>query len=85
MLQRKRAKIADKKRRIAKKQADAAEYQKLLAQRLKEKGSAEARAWPRGGPSSLPLPRPRLPHQPKECPDAFRCFKKHPPPLIRFL
>ena len=36
VLQRKRAKIADKKRRIAKKQVAAADYQKLVAQRLKE-------------------------------------------------
>ena len=35
-LQRKRARIADKKKRIAKKKSEAAEYQKLLAQRLKE-------------------------------------------------
>ncbi|KAH0915415.1 hypothetical protein HID58_029861 [Brassica napus] len=35
-LQRKRARIADKKKRIAKANADAAEYQKLLASRLKE-------------------------------------------------
>ncbi|KAE8709459.1 40S ribosomal protein S6 [Hibiscus syriacus] len=35
-LQRKRARIAEKKKRVAKAKADAAEYQKLLAQRLKE-------------------------------------------------
>ena len=35
-LQRKRARIADKKKRIAKANADAADYQKLLASRLKE-------------------------------------------------
>ncbi|KAL2456245.1 40S ribosomal protein S6-2 [Abeliophyllum distichum] len=35
-LQRKRARIADKKKRIAKAKAEAAEYQKLLASRLKE-------------------------------------------------
>lgn len=35
-LQRKRSRIAEKKRRIAKAKADAAEYQKLLATRLKE-------------------------------------------------
>ncbi|WRX13526.1 Small ribosomal subunit protein eS6 - like 3 [Theobroma cacao] len=35
-LQRKRARIADKKKRIAKAKAEAAEYQKLLALRLKE-------------------------------------------------
>ncbi|KAK7246479.1 hypothetical protein RIF29_41347 [Crotalaria pallida] len=35
-LQRKRARIADKKKRIAKAKSDAAEYQKLLASRLKE-------------------------------------------------
>jgi hypothetical protein len=35
-LQRKRARIADKKKRIIKKKSEAAEYQKLLAQRLKE-------------------------------------------------
>lgn len=35
-LQRKRARIADKKKRIAKARAEAAEYQKLLATRLKE-------------------------------------------------
>ncbi|XVE93158.1 hypothetical protein REPUB_Repub01dG0166200 [Reevesia pubescens] len=35
-LQRKRARIADKKKRIAKAKAEAAEYQKLLAMRLKE-------------------------------------------------
>jgi 3'-phosphoadenosine 5'-phosphosulfate (PAPS) 3'-phosphatase len=35
-LQRKRARIADKKKRITKKKSEAAEYQKLLAQRLKE-------------------------------------------------
>ncbi|KAL2477350.1 40S ribosomal protein S6-like [Forsythia ovata] len=35
-LQRKRARIADKKKRIAKAKAEAAEYQKLLATRLKE-------------------------------------------------
>ncbi|KAG5548820.1 hypothetical protein RHGRI_014240 [Rhododendron griersonianum] len=35
-LQRKRAKIAEKKRRIAKAKTEAAEYQKLLASRLKE-------------------------------------------------
>ncbi|XWS25300.1 hypothetical protein CRYUN_Cryun27aG0057500 [Craigia yunnanensis] len=33
---RKRARIAEKKKKIAKAKADAAEYQKLLAQRLKE-------------------------------------------------
>lgn len=35
-LQRKRARIADKKKKIAKANSDAAEYQKLLASRLKE-------------------------------------------------
>jgi small subunit ribosomal protein S6e len=35
-LQRKRARIADKKKRITKAKLEAAEYQKLLAQRLKE-------------------------------------------------
>ncbi|TYH65258.1 hypothetical protein ES332_D06G043000v1 [Gossypium tomentosum] len=35
-LQRKRARIAEKKKRVAKAKADAAEYEKLLAQRLKE-------------------------------------------------
>ncbi|PON93889.1 Ribosomal protein [Trema orientale] len=35
-LQRKRARIAEKKKRVAKAKADAAEYQKLLATRLKE-------------------------------------------------
>ncbi|AED91532.1 Ribosomal protein S6e [Arabidopsis thaliana] len=35
-LQRKRARIADKKKRIAKANSDAADYQKLLASRLKE-------------------------------------------------
>ncbi|KAG8497337.1 hypothetical protein CXB51_008647 [Gossypium anomalum] len=35
-LQRKRGRIAEKKKRVAKAKADAAEYQKLLAQRLKE-------------------------------------------------
>ncbi|KAK4366982.1 hypothetical protein RND71_014862 [Anisodus tanguticus] len=35
-LQRKRARIADKKKRIAKAKFEAAEYQKLLASRLKE-------------------------------------------------
>jgi len=35
-LQRKRARVADKKKRIVKKKAEAAEYQKLLAQRLRE-------------------------------------------------
>ena len=35
-LQRKRARIAEKKKRIAKAKAEAAEYQKLLATRLKE-------------------------------------------------
>ncbi|CAI9112818.1 OLC1v1013311C3 [Oldenlandia corymbosa var. corymbosa] len=35
-LQRKRARIADKKKRIAKAKTEAAEYQKLLASRLKE-------------------------------------------------
>ncbi|KAG5516262.1 hypothetical protein RHGRI_037082 [Rhododendron griersonianum] len=35
-LQRRRAKIAEKKRRIAKAKTEAAEYQKLLASRLKE-------------------------------------------------
>ncbi|KAM6580743.1 hypothetical protein CsatA_004517 [Cannabis sativa] len=35
-LQRKIARIADKKKRVAKSKADAAEYQKLLASRLKE-------------------------------------------------
>lgn len=35
-LQRKRARIAEKKNRIVKAQAEAAEYQKLLASRLKE-------------------------------------------------
>ncbi|OMO73064.1 Ribosomal protein S6e [Corchorus olitorius] len=35
-LQRKRARIAEKKKRVAKAKSDAAEYQKLLAQRLKE-------------------------------------------------
>ncbi|KAK0606198.1 hypothetical protein LWI29_035055 [Acer saccharum] len=35
-LQRKRTRIAEKKKRIAKAKADAAEYQKLLATRLKE-------------------------------------------------
>ncbi|KAK6923362.1 Ribosomal protein S6e [Dillenia turbinata] len=35
-LQRKRSRIAEKKKRIAKAKADAAEYQKLLATRLKE-------------------------------------------------
>ncbi|KAG4121624.1 hypothetical protein ERO13_D11G219300v2 [Gossypium hirsutum] len=35
-LQRKRDRIAEKKKRVAKAKADAAEYQKLLAQRLKE-------------------------------------------------
>ena len=36
VLQRKRARIAHKKRRAEKKREDAAEYAKLLAQRLKE-------------------------------------------------
>jgi small subunit ribosomal protein S6e len=35
-LQRKRARIADKKKRIAKAKSEAADYQKLLATRLKE-------------------------------------------------
>ena len=35
-LQRKRARISEKKKRIAKAKAEAAEYQKLLATRLKE-------------------------------------------------
>ncbi|KAG5557677.1 hypothetical protein RHGRI_007802 [Rhododendron griersonianum] len=35
-LQRKRAKIAEKKRRIAKAKTEAVEYQKLLASKLKE-------------------------------------------------
>ncbi|KAE8729603.1 40S ribosomal protein S6 [Hibiscus syriacus] len=35
-LQRKRTRIADKKKRIAKAKSEAAEYQKLLATRLKE-------------------------------------------------
>lgn len=35
-LQRKRARIADKKKRIVKAKEEAAEYQKLLASRLKE-------------------------------------------------
>ncbi|BBG95776.1 Ribosomal protein S6e [Prunus dulcis] len=35
-LQRKRARIADKKKRVAKAKSEAAEYQKLLASRLKE-------------------------------------------------
>nr|GEV80150.1 hypothetical protein [Tanacetum cinerariifolium] len=35
-LQRKRARIADKKKRIAKAKSEAADYQKLLASRLKE-------------------------------------------------
>ena len=35
-LQRKRARIADKKKKIAKANSDAADYQKLLASRLKE-------------------------------------------------
>lgn len=35
-LQRKRARIAEKKKRIVKAKAEAAEYQKLLATRLKE-------------------------------------------------
>ncbi|CAI0374699.1 unnamed protein product [Linum tenue] len=35
-LQRKRARLAEKKKRVAKANADAAEYQKLLASRLKE-------------------------------------------------
>lgn len=35
-LQRKRAKIAEKKKRVAKAKAEAVEYQKLLASRLKE-------------------------------------------------
>ena len=35
-LQRKRGRIAEKKKRVAKSKADAAEYQKLLASRLKE-------------------------------------------------
>lgn len=35
-LQRKRSRVAEKKKRIAKAKADAAEYQKLLATRLKE-------------------------------------------------
>lgn len=35
-LQRKRARISEKKRRIVKAKAEAAEYQKLLASRLKE-------------------------------------------------
>jgi hypothetical protein len=35
-LQRKRARIAQKKQRIVKKKSEAADYQKLLAQRLKE-------------------------------------------------
>ncbi|KAI8562602.1 hypothetical protein RHMOL_Rhmol03G0047400 [Rhododendron molle] len=35
-LQRKRAKIAEKKKRIAKAKTEAAEYQKLLASKLKE-------------------------------------------------
>ncbi|MBA0743445.1 hypothetical protein Gogos_006122, partial [Gossypium gossypioides] len=35
-LQRKRGRIAEKKKRVAKAKAEAAEYQKLLAQRLKE-------------------------------------------------
>lgn len=35
-LQRKRARIAEKKKRVAKAKADATEYQKLLATRLKE-------------------------------------------------
>ncbi|XWS14973.1 hypothetical protein CRYUN_Cryun35bG0054500 [Craigia yunnanensis] len=35
-LRRKRARIVEKKKRIAKSKSDAAEYQKLLAQRLKE-------------------------------------------------
>ncbi|KAK4356266.1 hypothetical protein RND71_025237 [Anisodus tanguticus] len=39
-LQRKRARIADKKKRIAKAKAEAAEYQKLLASRLKEQREA---------------------------------------------
>uniref|UniRef100_A0A7N0UYJ1 40S ribosomal protein S6 n=1 Tax=Kalanchoe fedtschenkoi TaxID=63787 RepID=A0A7N0UYJ1_KALFE len=37
-LQRKRARIAEKKRRVAKVKSEAAEYQKLLASRLKEQG-----------------------------------------------
>jgi len=36
ILQRKRARIADKKKRIAKAKSEAADYQKLLASRLKE-------------------------------------------------
>ncbi|KAI4963069.1 hypothetical protein ZWY2020_019774 [Hordeum vulgare] len=48
-IQRKRARIADKKKRIAKKKSEAAEYQKLLAQRLKEQRDPGVRAWPRGG------------------------------------
>ena len=35
-MQRKRARIADKKKRIAKAKSEAADYQKLLASRLKE-------------------------------------------------
>ena len=35
-LQRKRARVADKKKRISKAKEEAAEYQKLLASRLKE-------------------------------------------------
>lgn len=35
-LQRKRARISDKKKRIAKAKSEAVEYQKLLASRLKE-------------------------------------------------
>ncbi|KAI9074997.1 hypothetical protein K1719_043047 [Acacia pycnantha] len=45
-LQRKRARIADKKKRIAMAKAEAAEYQKLLASRLKERRSAKRRSKP---------------------------------------
>ncbi|KAG6717467.1 hypothetical protein I3842_04G101600 [Carya illinoinensis] len=54
-LQRKWGRIAEKKKRIAKAKAEAAEYQKLLATRLKEQRERLVRAWQKGDPSSLVL------------------------------
>ena len=48
VLQRKRQRAAIKKERIVRKKTEAAEYHKLLVQRLKEQVGAAARGWGRG-------------------------------------
>jgi len=53
--QRKRARIADKKKRIAKAKSEAAEYQKLLATRLKAQRDRRSESLARRDPS-YPLP-----------------------------